>query len=66
MRSLRVLVTELLPQYAHNSVTNESLVCHPYFLVYQPPLFPEQEEEITVPLVQVHGCCLTPPFIFQD
>ena len=50
--------TSQLPwvEYAHNTLVNASTVLSPFMasLGYQPPLFPELEEEISVPSVQAH------------
>lgn len=43
-------------EYAHNSLSCSALNLSPFetSLKYQPPLFPTHEEDIAVPLVQVH------------
>jgi hypothetical protein len=50
--------TSQLPwvEYAHNTLVNASTGLSPFMasLGYQPPLFPELEEEISVPSVQAH------------
>ena len=43
-------------EYAHNTLPNASSGMSPFLcsLGYEPPLFPDQEEEIAVPSVQAH------------
>lgn len=45
-------------EYAHNSLSSSATGLSPFesSLGYQPPLFPAQEGEITVPAVQNHLC----------
>lgn len=47
-----------LPEYAHNMLPNASSGMSPFLcsLGYEPPLFPDQEEEIAVPSVQAYMC----------
>lgn len=50
--------SEFLPwiEYAHNSPTSSATGMSPFMcaLGYQPPLFPEREQEVAVPSVQHH------------